>query len=66
MGEESRQRGLKTLTDLLSPSYYAEAQLMLTDRPFAGCVLNRVPLGKHPYYYAPYHNAKYEAYYVSS
>jgi len=44
----------------------AEAQLMLTDRPFAGCVLNRVPLGKHPYYYAPYHNAKYEAYYVSS
>jgi len=29
VGEESRQRGLKTLTDPLSPSYYAEAQLML-------------------------------------
>jgi polysaccharide biosynthesis transport protein len=44
----------------------AESQLMLTNRPFAGCVLNRVPLEKHPYYYAPYHNAEYDGYYRAS
>jgi polysaccharide biosynthesis transport protein len=41
----------------------AEERLMQTGVPFAGCVLNRAEVEQHSYYYAPYHNQQYEAYY---
>lgn len=41
----------------------AEQELAKTRVPFAGCVLNRVRVERHGFYYAPYYSQAYGSYY---